>query len=63
MIADSLTKALTVANHKVFIEMTSLEDQRKRLTFIKMEKGKKTLQHCCEAELVSKAYGYEANAF
>ena len=38
MIADGLTKALTLANHKAFIEMIDLEDQGKRLASIKLEK-------------------------
>ena len=41
MIADGLTKALTSANHKAFIEITSLEDQGERLASIKMEEDKR----------------------
>lgn len=37
IIADGLTKALMPANHKDFVEMIGLKDQRERLAFIKLE--------------------------
>lgn len=38
IIANGLIKTLTLANHKAFIEKTSLKDQEEHLTFIKLEK-------------------------
>ena len=37
MMADGLTKALTHANHKDFVEMTGLEDQSELLATIQRE--------------------------
>lgn len=50
MIVDDLTKVLMPANHKVFIEMISLEDQEKRLTSIKLEKDQRNIFLLCKIE-------------
>ena len=46
MIADGLTKALTMVKHKAFIKTTSLKDQQKCLAFIREKKDRKNaIQH------------------
>lgn len=61
MIVDGLTKALTSANHKVFIKIIDLKDQEERLAFIKLEEDQKDVLLLCKAEQNSKAFGYRAN--
>ena len=61
MIADGLTKALTTANHKAFIEMIGLEDQGKRLASIKLEEDQRDVLLLRGAEQNSEAFGYGAN--
>lgn len=61
MIADGLTKALTSANHKVFIKMIGLEDQRECLASIKFDEDQRDVLLLCGAEQNSKAFGYGAN--
>lgn len=41
MKADSLTKALSTVKHDAFVEMTSLEDQKVYLDFVRQEDEKK----------------------
>lgn len=41
MKADSLTKALLTVKHDTFVEMTSLEDQKVYLDFVRQEDEKK----------------------
>ena len=50
MIADSLTKALIMANHKAFIEMIDLEDQREHPASIKLEEDQRDVLLLCKAE-------------
>lgn len=50
MIADDLTKALMLANHKAFVEIIGLKDQRKRLAFIKLEKNQRNVLLFYKAE-------------
>ena len=57
MIADGLTKALTLANHKVFIKMIGLEDQIKCLASIKLKEDQRDVFLLCGAEQNSKAFG------
>ena len=61
MIANGLTKALTSAKHKDFIEMICLEDQEKRLTSIKLQKDQQDVLLLYGAEQNSKAFEYGAN--
>lgn len=59
---DGLTKALTTAKHKAFIETTSLEDQGKCLTSIRKKEDRRDVIQRQGTELVSEAYGYGADA-
>ena len=61
MIANDLTKALTTANHKAFIEMIGLKEQEKRLASIKLEEDKKDVFLLCGVEQNSEAFRYGAN--
>lgn len=63
IIGDGQTKALTLVNHKAFIKMIDLENQRKRLVSIKLEKDQRDILLLCGAEYNSKAFGYRANMF
>ena len=60
MIADGLTKVLTSTNYKAFIEMIGLEDQRKHLASIRLEKDQRDVFLFCGAEQNSKALRYGA---
>lgn len=63
MIADGVIKALTLANHKIFIEMIDLKDKRERLVFIKLEEDSKDIFLLCGVEQNSKVFRYKADAF
>lgn len=62
MIADGLTKVLMSGNYKVFVEMSSLKDQRERLASIKLEEDQRNVLLLCEAEQNSEVFGYGADA-
>lgn len=61
MIADRLTKALMSANHKDFVEMIDLKDQRECLASIQLEKDQRDVLLFCGAEQNSEISGYEAD--
>ena len=61
MIADGLTKALMLANHKAFIKMIVLEDQRERLASIKLEEDQRDVLLLFAAKQNSEAFGYKAS--
>ena len=61
MIADGLTKALTSTNHKAFVEMIGLEDQRERLASIKLEENQRDVLLLRGAEQNSEVFGNGAD--
>lgn len=50
MIVNGLIKALMPANHKAFVEMINLKDQKERLAFIKLEEDQKNVILLCRAK-------------
>ena len=61
MIADGLTKTLTPINHKIFIKIIGLKDQKERLISIKLEKDQSDVFLLYRTEQNSKAFGYGVN--
>ena len=56
MMVDRLIKLLILANHKVFIEIIELKDQRERLAFIKSKKDQQNVFLLCKAKYNSKVF-------
>lgn len=50
MIANYLTKALTLRNYKIFINMIGHEDQEECLTSMQLEKDQRDIFLLAEAE-------------
>lgn len=62
MVANGLTKALSIEIHKFFMEMTSIKDKKKLLIFVKKEKDFKDIIQQHRVENFSKAFGFSINA-
>lgn len=57
MIRDGVINVLILINHKVFIKMIGLKDQKKRLTSIKFEKNQKMTFYFVELKKIVKSLG------
>lgn len=59
MVADKLIKTLSIKNHKEFLGMTGMKDQKKLLAFIKREDDlRDAFQRGAD---LSKTFGFETN--
>ena len=57
MVADGLTKALSVIKHEYFVGMTGIEDKRELLAFIKREDDFRDAFQQQKAN-ISKSFGF-----
>ncbi len=61
MVADGLTKGLSVVQHKGFVRMTGVEDKKELLASIKREEDLGDAFQRCIADL-SEAFGFATDA-